>query len=412
VKNYRWLLWFTPFHGLVLSAAYLAPFFLSHGLSQTEIFIVQAWFAVATVLWEVPSGYLADRWGRARCIKLSVPIAAIVFVLYGLSSSFWQFVVLEVILAIADGLISGADTALLIDSLKAEGREKAFKRLNLNMQTANNAAIALGVPLAMLLVNYFGIGATLIGDGVLIAIGGIFAFKLTEAPHIEEKAGLVNLNAGHELIKMLKKKQVLWLLLLGAVLSTTTYIAFWLSAPYYLGLGIPLLAFSGIYAARSLFKAWVSHNIDPEWPIESLLHSLRRLFRSTRLKAQREYPLAPAKQRHKVLTGYILIGVASYLAMATGQYWLVFLVLGHDIIQILSVPILTEQINLHFSSANRAMLNSVANLTRRIGYIAAGTLTGYMVDKTNVSVSFVVVGVVLGGMALIALRRLACLKYL
>jgi MFS family permease len=99
--NAKWLIYFAPFKAMSVSAAYLTPFFLQKGLSLSQIFVLQSIFSVAFLVWELPSGLIADRLGRAFSIKLSAPIAASAMVAYGLSNQYWQFVVCELVLALA-----------------------------------------------------------------------------------------------------------------------------------------------------------------------------------------------------------------------------------------------------------------------------------------------------------------------
>jgi MFS family permease len=74
-QNARWLLYLAPFRAMSISAAYLTPFFVEHGLSTAQIFLLQSIFSAAYLLWEIPSGMIADRLGRALSIKISAPIA-------------------------------------------------------------------------------------------------------------------------------------------------------------------------------------------------------------------------------------------------------------------------------------------------------------------------------------------------
>ncbi len=48
----------------------LIPYYVSHGLSSTQVFTIQAAYALAVLLLEVPSGYLADVIGRRATLIL------------------------------------------------------------------------------------------------------------------------------------------------------------------------------------------------------------------------------------------------------------------------------------------------------------------------------------------------------
>ncbi|HSX05128.1 MAG TPA: MFS transporter [Candidatus Saccharimonadales bacterium] len=374
--NAKWLLYFAPFRVMSVSAAYLTPFFLQHGLSLSQIFLLQSIFSLAYLLWEIPSGYIADRFGRAFSIKLSAPIAAAAMVAYGFSTHFWQFVIWELVLAIANGLISGIDTALLIDSLRAEGREEEFVRLSQRINALGFAAVAAGVPLAVLLVHSAGLGATIVADGLLTGAGAIFAFKLHEAPRFNGAQEAVRLSAWHAMKRLGRNAEARWLVSLGAALSAATYLAFWLSAPYYTALGIPTIWFSVILALRSLWKAWLSHHF----------HQAHHLERN--------------------MVSYALLAGLVYIAMASRQIWLLWAVLGHDIIQALASQPITAELNKHIAHEFRATLNSLVNLVQRLVFTVAGPLLGLLVDKTSLSIGFVAIGAIASALALIALLRL------
>lgn len=375
-QNAKWLAYFAPFRALSISAAYLTPFFEQNGLSLAQVFLLQSIFSVAFLLWELPGGYIADRFGRAFSIKLSAPIAVVAMVAYGFSYTFWQFVVWELLLAVANGLVSGVDTALLLDSLKADGREKEYVKLSQRINAAGFAASALGVPVAIVLVQFVSIRSTLVADGLLTGAGTVFAFKLVEAPRFNGSQEAMRLSAWHAMKQLASNTEARWLVLLGSVLSASTYLAFWLSAPYYSSLGIPVVLFSAILAVRSLWKAWLSHRITQE----------RHVGRNMVIYAS--------------LAGLV------YLAMASGQLWLLWAVFGHDVVQALQSQPITAKLNEHMEHEFRATMNSLVNLVQRLLYSATGPLLGLLVDRTSLATGFMVTGIAVTVLAFVALAKL------
>jgi MFS family permease len=379
-QNAKWLIYLAPFRTLSISAAYLTPFFLHNGLNLAQIFTLQSIFSVAALLWEIPSGLIADRYGRALSIKLSAPFAAVSMIAYGFSHHFWQFVICELILAIAYGLVSGIDKALLLDTLKADGREHEYIKLSQRMNAFGFAATAAGVPIATLLVTFIGLGSTLVADGLLVLAGMVFSFKLVEAPRYNGSQEAIRLSAWHSIWQLVSNVESRWLMVLGTALSTATYLAFWLSAPYYTHLGIPLVWFSAILAGRSLWKAWLSHRFTQERHVE------------------------------RNMAAYASLAGLVYLAMASGQLWLVWTVLGHDVVQALHSQPITAELNTRVQQEFRATVNSLVNLVQRLAFSTTGPLVGLLVDKSGMSMGFVTTGVVCSTTALIALARLHKLK--
>jgi hypothetical protein len=267
-----------------------------------------------------------------------------------------------------------------MDSLKADGREKDFVRLSQRNNALGFAAAAIGVPLAFLLVKYVSVSSTIIADGLIGLIGVVFAFRLVEAPRFNGGQEAIRLSAWHAMKQLAVNSEARWLVAFGSVLGASTYLAFWLSAPYYTQLGIPVVWFSVILAVRSIWKAWLSHRFVQEKNV----------------------------QRNMVL--YSSLAGLVYVAMASGQIWLAWIVLGHDVVQALQSQPIAARLNAHIDHEFRATMNSVVHLVQRLVYSIAGPLIGLLVDRTSLSVGFMTLGIVISLAALVSLLRLQQLK--
>ncbi|HNX60946.1 MAG TPA: MFS transporter, partial [Spirochaetota bacterium] len=112
----------------------LIPFFHSNGLTTTQIMIVQSVFHVVVLTWEIPSGYIADVIGRKKSMLAGAVFFTAGLGIYSLSSHFILFCVAEAFCGFGWGLRSGADSALLYDSLRYNKKESAYHHLEgLNM---------------------------------------------------------------------------------------------------------------------------------------------------------------------------------------------------------------------------------------------------------------------------------------
>jgi MFS family permease len=113
----------------------LAVLFVDYGLTLEQYTLLNVVWAAAIVGFEVPSGALADVWGRRRLIQAAaglmvVEMGLLAFAPVGGSSWLFPLMMLNRFLSgTAEAFASGADEALAYDALKEEGREKEWPRV-------------------------------------------------------------------------------------------------------------------------------------------------------------------------------------------------------------------------------------------------------------------------------------------
>jgi len=114
---------------LIFFIPVIVIFFQRQGLSMTQVMVLQTAFALAVVGLEIPSGFFADRVGRRPSIFLGAAAVTAACVVYGTGYGFGQFLIAELLWAVGASLISGADSAILYDTLLALGREKEYQKI-------------------------------------------------------------------------------------------------------------------------------------------------------------------------------------------------------------------------------------------------------------------------------------------
>jgi len=134
------LLWF------MVVMPVIVLFFQDNGLSLQEIMFLTASYSLSVALMEIPSGYAADQIGRKKTLVLGCVLAFLGFGLFSLSYSFWWFLIAEVLLGIGNSFISGADSALLYDSLlEVEAEDQFLKYEGRSISIGNFSEAAAGV---------------------------------------------------------------------------------------------------------------------------------------------------------------------------------------------------------------------------------------------------------------------------
>jgi len=103
--------------------------FQSNGLSLGQISLLLAIWGIPVVLFEVPSGILADNWSRKRMLTLGYLLKASCYILWFFSKGFALYALGFILWGISSAFCSGAFEGLLFDTLKKSGREGEFDRI-------------------------------------------------------------------------------------------------------------------------------------------------------------------------------------------------------------------------------------------------------------------------------------------
>lgn len=147
-RNVRLFLAFRGTTRALLFAPYIFFFMTGlRGLSFTEYGLLQLVYYWIVMAAEVPSGIVADRLGRRTTLIIGAIANALGCYVFALSYSFPAFATGEVLFALGTALISGADSALLYDSLAAENRQAEYARAEGRGQAVWLLVTGLGMPL-------------------------------------------------------------------------------------------------------------------------------------------------------------------------------------------------------------------------------------------------------------------------
>jgi MFS family permease len=102
-------------------------FLLDAGLSNFEAFAANAFFTAGMVLFEVPTGVIADTWGRRASYLLGTITLAgstlLYYFMWQTSAAFWAWAVVSVLIGLGFTFFSGAVEAWLVDALRFSGYE-------------------------------------------------------------------------------------------------------------------------------------------------------------------------------------------------------------------------------------------------------------------------------------------------
>jgi MFS family permease len=341
-------------------------FYQENGMGMQEIFTLKAIYSVVIVGMEVPSGWMADVWGRKKTLLAGSILGATGFLIYSFSFGFWAFVVAEIVLGIGHACVSGADSAMLFDSLKASGKTEQYTKNEGRITSTGNFAEAFAGILGGLLAT-ISLRTPFYFQFAVAAIAIPAAFTLVE-PKIHTIEHI------HSLKKIVRNIQSTLThnhnlrisILLSAITGTATLTFAWLVQPYFLAIGLSVEMYGIFWTALNLtvgVSSVFAHRV------ETLLGKKYSLFAIILL----------------ISLGYFLSGIVI-------SYWGIAFLFLFYLIRGIATPILKNYINQYAQSEIRATILSVRDFTIRIIFAVIGPLLGWMTDNINLESAFIFAG--------------------
>ncbi len=159
-------------------------FLLNAGLSNFEAFLANAFYSVGYVIFEVPTGIIADTYGRRLSYLLGALTLAISTVLYlymwHIQGPFWGWALSSIVLGLGYTFFSGATEAWLVDALKATNFKGSLETVFAKGQMVGGAAMLTGAIAGGLIAQYSNLGVPYILRSAVLMINFAMAFVLMQ----------------------------------------------------------------------------------------------------------------------------------------------------------------------------------------------------------------------------------------
>jgi predicted MFS family arabinose efflux permease len=338
------------------------------GLSLTEILLLQAIFSVACILMEYPSGYLSDRIGYRSALILACLLAIAGWSFYTIATSFSGVLLAEIILGGAWAFISGSDTALLFETLRARGLEGSYARFDGRMTGAAQTGEAAGALFAGVMYAAWPLMPFIFQIGIWI-LCLILCISMVEPPQESETAIHSHLAEALRTCRyaFFDNLHIRATILFGTLLGLASFYTVWLIQPYMQETGVPLAWFGPAWAGANLTVALFSL-------ISHRLHFGIGHFRMVAL--------------------FIVLIVAGYaglgLTATVGSFLFYYLLTA---MRGLQGPLMRNHLQRAGRRSNRASILSLHSLCFRIVFVATGPLVGLAADHLGLRPTFVFLAV-------------------
>lgn len=338
----------------------LVPFFRDWGgISFTQIFFLNAFFMLCNFILEVPTGTVADFWGRRASLFLGCAVGTVGMLVYSSTPSFAVFLVGEVLLSCSFTLLSGADEALLYDSLVEINETERSKTVLARLASFQMGGIVIGALAGSFIASALdSVRAPFMLQAIPTACAALLALTLHEPPRsIPAGASPHYLDILRDGIRYFARHRVLRTLTLDMVLvGCVTWLIIWLYQPILERAGVGLPWFGTVHAIMCVGQIAVLNNVIR---LEHLLGSKRRLLL---LGA-----IAPG-------IAFLVLGVTTAVPAVVVGIWVV------ASFGLSRTALFSSYMNKHIPSGHRATVLSCISMQRTLAIAVVNPIAGALAD--------------------------------
>jgi MFS family permease len=353
-------------------------FLLDAGLSSTAAFTANAIFTAGMVLFEVPTGVVADTWGRRASYLLGSTTLAVSTALYWLAwqmqAPFWAWAATSALLGLGFTFFSGATEAWLVDALKFTGFKGNLESVFAKGQVVGGAAMLSGSVAGGLVAQWTNLGVPYILRALALLVTFVVAFVYMKDWGFVPHTGKQPLQEMRVVLRSslrygLGNPPVRWMMLAAPTTLGVGIFAFYAMQPYLLELYGDEQAYSiaGL-AAAIIAGAQIAGGLAAT--------RVRRLFR---------------RRTSALLAGLLLEVVLLALLGLTTAFWVaVGLLVVWGLTGAATLPIRQAYMNGIIPSEQRATVLSFDNLLGSSGGVVIQPVLGRVADVWSYAASYLV----------------------
>lgn len=352
---------FKFFVSLHFFSAVLVPFFTDWGgISLFQVQILQSWFAFWLFVLEVPTGSVADYIGRKHSVIIGALITALAMIVYGTVPHFGLFLLGEFFFALGVALISGADDALLYDSLKKEGKEEMSTAIFGRSHSINLSGMLTATLMGGFIAAQFGLNAPMLFSAISVLLAGFVILFIDEpkGKHSvsEQKRYLDIIKKGWQYFSTHRTLRSITVDMVGV--SLASYFILWLYQPLLSSFSFPIAYFGLVHGGMIVSQIIVSHNFER---LEKWFGSAKNYTRFTALIVALMFFITAILPN--VYTVLLFAFIAGGFGMTRQQF-------------------ITAKVNSFIESEQRATVLSFLNMMRRLSYAIMNPIVGLLATQS------------------------------
>lgn len=345
-------------------------FYLDHNLTITKIAFLGVVWSVVRILTEVPSGILADKWGRKKVFAISSLFAVFQVIMILYASNYWYFIIASIFSAISFSFLSGTNTAFFYDTLKQLKKEDEFEKLWARQEIFVQIPLIISFLSSGFLYKYAPLLPFQLSLVFLIAS---FLVVLTfKEPEYHKPIEEVNVFTHFK-----QSMRFIWnnsflraMLLFSVIFSIGSDLSYGYGQIYLKQLALPVVLFGIAYTLKSVFCT-VFANLTP---------TIRK------------------KINYEGIFGLqiVLITILFYVMVLTNNYLIgaicfILIAIPHGMFSVSK----DSYINKHIESYNRATITSMFSFVVALFLLVIEPISGYLADLYTMKFPFFLVAILL-----------------
>lgn len=369
-------------------------FLLDAGLSNTEAFAANAFFTLGQVVFEVPTGVVADTWGRRASYILGTLTLLASTLLYlwmwYIQAPFWGWALSSIFLGLGFTFFTGATEAWLVDGLKFSKYEGDLDSVFARGSIAGGAAMLTGSVAGGYIAQATNLGVPYIIRSAVLGLTFIIALIFMKDLGFTPDKSQTVMKQMRKIFKAsidngFRRPAVRWIMLGAPFSMGASFYAFYAMQPYLL----ELYGESGAYGIAGLAAAIIA---GAQIVGGLLVKQIRKVF---------------SRRTHAIILSVSLSVVALAVIGGTGHFWIAIVLLVVWAMMFAAVtPIRQAYLNGIIPSEQRATVLSFDSLMGSSGGVFTQPSLGRVADVGGYSASyFVTAAVQMGALPFAILAR-------
>jgi len=354
-------------------------FLLDNGLDVFQVTLVNTSFMIANFVFEVPTGVIADIFGRKRSSIIGLLFLAFGMLVYFFGTHVLLFILAEIVFALGVTLRSGALEAWVYDNMNDS---KNFQKLESKAQSYYFIAPLISAPLGGLIASYSNLRAPLLVSALILLLTTSFSMLFMKSDKSAySRKGEKMAKKGAQLFAKVTKEGARTLINSRSLLLIT--IAF----------AITNFAFQPL---NMFWTVLLQNDFELDTGKIGIVFSLMSVSMSIGTLLAGRKILSKVRVNLQFVLTSVVIAAGIILALAfQNLYIFLFGFLLHEVSRGYLMPIKSTQINKNTPSKVRATVNSLHSMIYRLGAAIGLPIFGWITLNYSIQTSWMISAIVI-----------------